>query len=71
MYFGWNENESQKIYHEIVKYKRKGSLITKREIKDFAHKLIADPTFIAVDEWVEKFIDFYKLSSKYKISRRY
>lgn len=61
MYFGWNENESLKVYQEIVKNKEKGSVITKREIKDFAHKHIADPTFMAVDEWVEKFVEFYKL----------
>lgn len=70
MYFGWYENESLKVYQEIVKSKEEGSVITKREIKDYAHKHIDDPTFIAVDEWVEQFVEFYNLSKNYKIRHR-
>ena len=42
-------------------------MIKKRDIRDCAHSQIIDPTFMAVDEWIEKFIEFYKLSSRYEI----
>ena len=62
MYFGGDKNEFKKIYQELVKDKKKGSVITKEEIRDCAHRHIADPAFMDVDNWMEEFIEIYKLS---------